>query len=100
MYKINDIISKCRENEFKTEELDQIMGSYHLMTDKFGESTEYHAQSSMHYLNVAGIIADLNADSTSIIAALLHGFTSKEDIELVREKYGDDIANIIDNLEK
>ena len=100
MYKINDIISKCRENEFKTEELDQIMESYHLMTDKFGESTEYHAQSSMHYLNVAGIIADLNADSTSIIAALLHGFTSKEDIELVREKYGDDIANIIDNLEK
>ena len=100
MYKINDIISKCRENEFKTEELDQIMESYHLMTDKFGESTEYHAQSSMHYLNVAGIIADLNADSTSIIAAILHGFTSKEDIELVREKYGDDIANIIDNLEK
>ena len=37
MYKINDIISKCRENEFKTEELDQIMESYHLMTDKFGE---------------------------------------------------------------
>lgn len=100
MYKINDIISKCRENEFKTEELDQIMESYHLMTDKFGESTEYEAKGSMHYLNVAGIIADLNADSTSIIAALLHGFTSKEDIELVREKYGDDIANIIDNLEK
>ncbi|UKI29013.1 MAG: hypothetical protein L6V78_01230 [Clostridium sp.] len=44
------------------------------MTDKFGESTEYEAKGSMHYLNVAGIIADLNADSTSIIAALLHGF--------------------------
>lgn len=56
-----------------------------------------------HPLHVANILADLNVDETTIIAALLHEVlnngknTTKEILE---EKFGDDVAKIVDSVSK
>ena len=57
---------------------------------------------SEHYLRVASIVSELNADSTMIIAALLHDAYAKEDItyDEINEKFGSNIANLVANLIK
>lgn len=101
MYKIEDIILKCRQNEFTAEELSNISLAHKIVTEEFNSSSEvYSTKSITHFTNVAGILADLNADSTTVIAGLLHGMTSEKQLEIVSENFGDDYESIIKNLEK
>lgn len=101
MYKIEDIILKCRQNEFTAEELSNISLAHKIVTEEFNSSSEvYSTKSITHFTNVAGILADLNADSTTIIAGFLHGMTSEKQLEIVSENFGEDYESIIKNLEK
>lgn len=101
MYKIEDIILKCRQNEFTAEELSNISLAHKIVTEEFSSNSEvYSTESITHFTNVAGILADLNADSTTIIAGLLHGMTSEKQLEIVSENFGEDYESIIKNLEK
>lgn len=101
MYKIEDIILKCRQNEFTAEELSNISLAHKIVTEEFNFSSEvYSTKSITHFTNVAGILADLNADSTTVIAGLLHGMTSEKQLEIVTENFGEDYESIIKNLEK
>lgn len=101
MYKIEDIILKCRQNEFTAEELSNISLAHKIVTEEFNSSSEvYSTKSITHFTNVAGILADLNADSTTVIAGLLHGMTSEKQLEIVSENFGEDYESIIKNLEK
>ncbi len=56
-----------------------------------------------HPLNVTNILTDLNVDDTTIIASLLHDVldkgtsATKEDL---KEKFGEDVANIVLNVSK
>lgn len=101
MYKIEDIILKCRQNEFTAEELSNISLAHKIVTEEFNSSSEvYSTKSITHFTNVAGILADLNADSTTVIAGLLHGMTSEKQLEIVTENFGEDYESIIKNLEK
>ena len=101
MYKIEDIILKCRQNEFTAEELSNISLAHKIVTEEFSSSNEvYSTESITHFTNVAGILADLNADSTTVIAGLLHGMTSERQLEIVSKNFGEDYENIIKNLEK
>lgn len=101
MYKIEDIILKCRQNEFTAEELSNISLAHKIVTEEFNSSSDvYSTKSITHFTNVAGILADLNADSTTIIAGLLHGMTSEKQLEIVSENFGEDYESIIKNLEK
>lgn len=101
MYKIEDIILKCRQNEFTAEELSNISLAHKIVTEEFNSSSEvYSTKSITHFTNVAGILADLNADSTTVIAGFLHGMTSEKQLEIVSENFGEDYESIIKNLEK
>lgn len=101
MYKIEDIILKCRQNEFTAEELNNISLAHKIVTEEFSSNSEvYSTESITHFTNVAGILADLNADSTTVIAGLLHGMTSEKQLEIVSKNFGEDYESIIKNLEK
>ncbi|MCI7554730.1 MAG: RelA/SpoT family protein [Tenericutes bacterium] len=101
MYKIEDIILKCRQNEFTAEELSNISLAHKIVTEEFSSNSEvYSTESITHFTNVAGILADLNADSTTVIAGLLHGMTSEKQLEIVSKNFGEDYESIIKNLEK
>ena len=76
-----------------TEELNLVNEAYNLAKER---------SKSEHYLRVASLVYDLNADSTMIIAALLHDAYAKEDItyDEINEKFGSNIANLVANLIK
>ena len=76
-----------------TEELNLVNDAYNLAKER---------SKSEHYLRVASIVSELNADSTMIIAALIHDAYAKEDItyDEINEKFGSNIANLVANLIK
>ena len=76
-----------------TEELNLVNEAYNLAKE---------ISKSEHYLRVASSVSELNADSTMIIAALLHDAYAKEDItyDEINEKFGSNIANLVANLIK
>lgn len=76
-----------------TEELNLVNEAYNLAKER---------SKSEHYLRVASLVSELNADSTMIIAALLHDAYAKEDItyDEIKEKFGSNIANLVANLIK
>lgn len=55
-----------------------------------------------HPLAVASILADLNLDLSSIIAAVLHDTVEDTEVTVaeVRDKFGDQVAEIVDGLTK
>lgn len=76
-----------------TEELNLVNEAYNLAKER---------SKSEHYLRVASLVSELNADSTMIIAVLLHDAYAKEDItyDEINEKFGSNIANLVANLIK
>ena len=86
------IINRLSESA-GTEELNLVNEAYNLAKER---------SKSEHYLRVASIVSELNADSTMIIAALLHDAYAKEDItyDEINEKFGSNIANLVANLIK
>ena len=55
-----------------------------------------------HPISVAEIVADMEMDADSIIAALLHDTVEDTDMtdELIRERFGDTVADLVDGLTK
>ncbi|MGW0663212.1 RelA/SpoT family protein [Streptodolium elevatio] len=55
-----------------------------------------------HPLAVATILAELGADTTTLVAALLHDTVEDTDLTLdtVRESFGDDVAHLVDGVTK
>lgn len=56
----------------------------------------------LHPTSVACILADMGMDTDSIVAALLHDVVEDTEITLdtVRQKYGDEVASLVDGLTK
>ncbi len=88
----DNIIDRLSESA-GAEELNLVNEAYNLAKER---------SKSEHYLRVASIVSELNADSTMIIAALLHDAYAKEDItyDEINEKFGSNIANLVANLIK
>ncbi|MDI2132573.1 RelA/SpoT family protein [Yinghuangia seranimata] len=55
-----------------------------------------------HPLAVATILAELGADTTTLVAALLHDTVEDTELtlETVRESFGDDVAHLVDGVTK
>lgn len=88
-----NIINRLSENGASASVLDLVNKAYNL--------ARVDAVSD-HYLRVASIVSELNADDAMIIAALLHdgyakGFISYATIE---SEFDSNIANLVDNLIK
>ena len=56
----------------------------------------------VHPLEVAHILADLDLDSTAIIAGLLHDCIEDTDVtyDMIRERFGADVADIVEGVTK
>ncbi len=88
------ILKKCEENNFLASDLEIINDAIKLF-DKY----DFNGQ---HALNIAKIVADLNANVNTIITPLLYDLVVNEKVTLdeVKDKYGEDVSDLIDNLIK
>ena len=89
----DNIINRLIDNGASAKKLDLVNKAYEIAKNN---------SSSDHYLRVAKIVSELNADEVMIIAALLHDGYAKGTIsyDLIKEEFGEAIANLIDNLIK
>src|SRR5574344_1291171 len=72
-YTIDYILKKGSSEKMPSSSLDSISKAYKFALNYLEDETDkYHGKAITHPLNVAGIVADLNADVTTIIASLLH----------------------------
>ena len=87
-----NIINKLSECA-SSSELDLVNKAYNIVKETASDD---------HYLRVATIVSELNADSTMIIAALLHDAYAKENItyDKINKEFGSNIANLVANLIK
>ena len=94
MEKLEIIYQKWTENEFKSNELDLINKAYKLL-EGFNINPQYA-------LNIAEIVANLNADANTIAAPFIYDIVleNKMNIDDVNNEFGEDIAGIIQNLLK
>jgi GTP pyrophosphokinase len=91
MNTIDIILKKCKENNFKTQELDLISRANKLL-DNYDKKEEN--------LNLALIVANLNADATTILTAFLYNLNDYISLDEIRGEFGKNVANLIDNLVK
>ena len=89
----DNIINRLIDNGASAKKLDLVNKAYEIAKNN---------SNSEHYLRVAKIVSELNADEVMIIAALLHDGYAKGTIsyDLIKEEFGEAIANLIDNLIK
>ena len=95
MQKEEIILKKCEENDFSANELD-------LINEVIKLYKEYDLNDE-HAINISLIVTNLNADVTTIITPILYALVvvyEKFTLDEIKEKYGSDIANLIDNLHK
>ena len=101
--KYKDLENKIKKFIKDEEELKEIKKAYLFAKDKHkGKKRASGEDFINHPLNVANILVDLNVDSQTIIAALLHevinhGNTKEEE---VKEEFGEEIANIVLTVSK
>jgi len=97
------IIEKYSDSGLNTEALNKIEEAYNYATLKHkGKMRKNGEEFITHPLKVAQILTDINVDETTIIAALIHETISESDATLdeIEEKFGTNVANIVDNLTK
>lgn len=96
-----DILKYCNENNYKFEEIEEIKKAYNYACEIHkGMKRKNGEEYIVHPLTVAKIVSELNADSTTIISALIHeviehGSSSFEEIENI---FGLEVRNIVESL--
>lgn len=98
-----DFRKKLKKFIVNDEELQEIDKAYLFAKEKHKDKKRATNEDYInHPLSVADILADLNVDSITIIAALLHetinhGNTTKEELE---ENFSKEVADIVDTVSK
>ncbi|MDD2505263.1 MAG: RelA/SpoT family protein [Bacilli bacterium] len=103
MYTINYILKKTKDNDFTSSELEMINEAYKFAKKAHDGQFRKNGEPQInHALIVTGIVADLNVDATTIVAALLHETPTLSGVTLdfIETKYGTQVKIIIDNLIK
>ncbi len=99
----SDLEKKIKKFIKDEDELQQIRKAYEFAKEKHQGKKRISGEDFInHPLNVANILADLNVDSTTLVAALLHetinhGKTTKEEIAA---EFGEEVANIVASISK
>ena len=97
------LLEKSQEAGYAPEEIDRIKKAYFLAKDahrtQFRRSGEPYI---MHPVAVARILAEMNMDSTTVCAALLHDVVEDTDYTLddIKRLFGDEIALLVDGVTK
>lgn len=100
---IDSILKKYKELGYDKKSLDRIEKAYLYAAEKHkGKIRKSGEDFIEHPLNVALILADLNVDDTTIVAALVHETISESDatLEELEKLFGKDVRIIVDNLTK
>jgi len=95
---ISDLLKKLENNIQDTEKLNEIKRAYdYAYKSHEGKKRLTGEDYINHPLNVAYILADLNVDATTIIAALLHETINNggKTFEELEQEFSSDVANII-----
>ena len=100
---LDDLIKKVSYNEPDQKSLEKINKAFLFAEERHkGMIRNTGSDYIFHPLNVAYILADLNVDTETIVAALLHDLIDKTDIsfEEIEGEFGSDIAKICENVAK
>lgn len=98
-----ELYEKIKLNIQDTEELLKIKEAYQFALEIHkGQKRLTGVDLINHILHVTNIVNDLSVDAITIEAALLHEIISNSDIdyEIVKEKFGDAVATIIESVTK
>lgn len=99
-----DLLNKRLKNYIPNQDIiTKIADAYNFSYAKQKDNKRSDGSSLVdHSVAVAYILADLNVDETTIIASLLHESitTGLVDISEIKEKFGEEVALIIDNVSK
>ncbi len=102
--KIKEILEKLHLRGAQKSELDLVWDAYKLATELHdGQLRRSGAPYIIHPVDVAEIVAEeMELDANCVIAALLHDVVEDTDytLEQVRERYGDDVAFLVDVVTK
>ena len=99
----DELLEKVSEIGFTSEEIERIKKAYFLAKDahkaQFRRSGEPYI---IHPVAVARILAEMNLDSESVCAALLHDVVEDTDYSLedIRKLFGENIALLVDGVTK
>ena len=77
--------------------------AYHFALEAHGDQKRKTGEPYiLHPISVACILVELGMDTDSIVAALLHDVVEDTDVELetIKKKFGQEIANLIDGVTK
>ncbi len=98
-----EVYDEIKENIKDTDELLKIKEAYNFALAKHQGMKRLNGEDFItHPLHVAQIVNGLNADATTIIAALLHEVMNNGDTLLseLSEKFGEEVATIVDSVSK
>ncbi len=102
LYTIEYLTEKIKESE-KPYDLDKITAAYEVANDAHkGVKRSSGEPYITHPIAVACILLEFYMDTDTICAALLHDVVEDTDVQLetLRRKFGDDVANLVDGVTK
>lgn len=97
------LTKKINELNFTEEEINLINKAYKFASNAHKDQKRRNGDTLInHCLTVANIVCDLKVDAITIAAAILHETVSQSDVsfEIIKQKFGEDIKIIIENLYK
>ena len=98
-----ELLDKINDNEYTNEEKDLINKAYTFATKIHQGMVRKNGDAYIaHPLNVAIIVANLNSDAITVVAALLHEVITHGDttLETLEEEFGVQVRGIIESLMK
>ena len=99
----DDLYEKVKTYITDENELKQLSSAYMFAYEKhFGQKRLSGEEYITHPLNVAYILSEINADSTTLCAALLHDTIEDCDVteQQLEEKFGHEIASLVNGVTK
>lgn len=100
---IEKVLEKARTYLTKEKNLEIIEKAYLLAEEKHqGQFRKSNDPYIKHPLEVAYMLAELNASPATVVAGLLHDLVEDTDVtkEQIREQFGEDVCNIVDGVTK
>lgn len=94
---------KLQSQQRKPEEIERIKAAYELASKNHaGQYRVSEEPYIIHPIEVAIILTDLQADTPTLCAALLHDVLEDTDTkpELIKEKFGDDVLKLVNGVTK
>ena len=98
-----DLMKACNENDYTEEEIDLINKAYNYALKQHKDMLRKNGETYIvHPLSVALIVADLNTDYITVVAALVHEtiLHGSSNLTEIKELFGEEVKDIVSSLDK